>query len=117
MTEQQETPPAGEGLDARVGALETGQETMSGKIDRILNLISGGDKTEAHAEETTGAPENVAEEIRAQLTARDAKAKADADEQARTDRLAAAEAKIAELAEKPPEPLLRRSTVFMWGKP
>jgi hypothetical protein len=115
MAEQEEaSASADEGLDARVSSLETGQQSLSEKVDQILGIVSGkGGEAETRAEETAGGAPNIAHEIRQQLEERDAKARAAADEQAKTDRLAAAEAKIAELAEKPPEAMPRRVEKIM----
>ena len=107
--EQDSTPDSG--LDERVAKLETGQETLTGKVDKILGIVSGqGGSAEdggGHADQPTGGT-NIAHEIRAQLEERDRKNAADAEERAKSDRLAAAEAKLAELSEKPPEPMPRR---------
>ena len=102
-----------QGIDQRVASLEAGQESLSQKIDKILGLVSGGDGESAHGDEGSGGGTNIAHEIRAQLEDRDRKAKADADEKAKADRLAAAEARIAELSEKPPEPMPRRRERIM----
>lgn len=101
MSEQPpEDPPAESGVEQRVDSLES-------KVDKILGILSGGD---SHAEETpAGQPDtNIAHEIRAQLEEQDRKRAAEAAEQGKADRLAAAEARIAELSEKPPEPMPRR---------
>jgi uncharacterized protein YceH (UPF0502 family) len=106
--------PGGD-LDARVGQLETGQASISDKVDRILGIIGGGgnDSGGTSSEADQGKPANVAEEIRRQIEARDARDAAAADDQARTDRLGALETKLAELAEKPPEPMPRRVEKLM----
>ena len=101
MSEQEpEAPPAESGVEQRVDSLES-------KVDKILGILSGqaGDAGDAGDEPQ---PTNIAHEIRAQLDERDAKARAEAAEQGKADRLAAAEARIAELSEKPPEPMPRR---------
>ena len=99
-------------LDARVGQLETGQASISDKVDRILGIIGGGGNG-SEQQETPAPPANVAEEIRRQIEDRDARAAAAADDQARTDRLGALETRVSELAEKPPEPMPRRVERFM----
>ena len=103
MSEQApEEPPAETGVEQRVDSLES-------KVDKILGILGSKPKDEElDAEQQAGGGTNIAHEIRAQLEERDAKARADAAEQGKADRLAAAEAKIAELTEKPPEPMPRR---------
>lgn len=103
-------------IDARVGKLEDGQDSLSSKVDQILGIL-GKDRDKAHdaAQDHTEAkldrPSNVADEIRQQLDERDRRAKADAD----TNDLAALKAKVAELSEKAPEPMPRRVERIMWG--
>ena len=97
-------------LGERVGKLETGQDNLSGKIDEILGIL-GGRGTE-HEEQPSGAG-NVADEIRVQLDERDRKRAADDRARADSDRLGAVEARVSELAEKPPEPMPRRIERFM----
>ena len=91
--------PAAPDLDARVGRLETA-------ISELKDAITGGGGQ--GSETAPEPPANVAEEIRRQIEDRDARAAAAADDQARTDRLGALETRLAELAEKPPEPMPRR---------
>jgi uncharacterized protein YceH (UPF0502 family) len=98
-TAETETPPASPDLDARVGRLET-------MISELKNAITGGGGQ--GSESTPEPPANVAEEIRRQINERDARAAAAAEDKARTDRLGALETKLAELAEKAPEPMPRR---------
>lgn len=90
--------------DKRIADLEAGQQTILGKLDQLL----GGKPAEPDGKTGTPPPSNIAEEIRQQLDARDAKNQADADAKATKDRLAAVEAKTSELSEKPPDPLPRR---------
>lgn len=95
-------------LDERVGKLEAGQETLSGKLDAILDRLGGGqDGKPAGPPAPEGGGGNVAAEIRQQLEERDRKARAEADSKSTADRLAAAETKLAELAEKPPQAMPR----------
>ena len=99
----EETPaeaPPDAGVEQRVDSLES-------KVDKILGILSA-DGSDEQEQPATQPDTNIAHEIRAQLEERDAKARADAAEQGKADRLAAAEAKIAELAEKPPAPMPRR---------
>jgi hypothetical protein len=104
-----------EGLEDRVGQLETGQQSLSQKVDQILGIVSGssGGDGGGGGQDPPGQPGSIAEEIRVQLDDRDARNAAAADEQAKTDRLGALETKVAELAEKPPAPVPRRVEKFM----
>lgn len=117
MAENETHDESQDSADQRIASLEAGQSSLEGKVDKILGIISGQHGTGegdggGHDDQPSGGT-NVAEEIRAQLDARDAKNAADADEKSKSDRLAAAEAKIAELAEKPPAPMPRRSERIM----
>ena len=87
--------------------LETRVDSLEAKVDQILGLVSGGRENAAEPP-SQGGGTNVAHEIRQQLDERDARARAQADEAAKADRLGAIETKLAELAEKPPEPMPRR---------
>lgn len=100
MSEQAPEPPAEPGVEQRVDSLES-------KVDQILGIISGQHDGQAPETEEPGGT-NIAHEIRAQLEEQERRKAAEAAEQSKADRLAAAEAKIAELAEKPPEPMPRR---------
>jgi len=103
-------------LDERVSGLETGQQALAGKIDQILGILGSGEGDGGHDDEPTSTGgTNIAHEIRAQLDERDRKAKADADAKAHGDRVGALEARVSELAEKPPEPMPRRVEKLMWG--
>jgi hypothetical protein len=108
----------GGGLEDRVGQLETGQQSLTGKVDRILGIVSGSSSDGSDGGDgggqDAGQPGSIAEEIRVQLDERDAASAAAADDQAKTDRLGALETKVAELAEKPPAPMPRRVEKF-WG--
>jgi hypothetical protein len=94
-------PPAGAGLEARVGVIE-------GKLDRVLGFL---DKTPDKPAEPAPAerPEvNISEEIRKQLDERDAKKPADKPAPPAAPTPAA-------LAEKQPKAPVRRVTRAMWG--
>jgi uncharacterized protein YceH (UPF0502 family) len=98
-TTAEETPPASGDLDSRVGRLET-------MISELKDAITGGGGQ--GSETAPEPPANVAEEIRRQIEERDAREAARAADQAKTDRLGALETKVAELTEKPPEPMPRK---------
>jgi hypothetical protein len=113
MADDEQDSSPDHSIDQRVSQLETGQASLSEKLDQILGIVGGGGgEADAHPQEPTGGA-NVAHEIRAQLDERDRKNRAEAAEKAAADRLAAAEAKIAELAEKPPEAMPRRVEKIM----
>ena len=103
-TETEETPPASADLDSRVGRLET-------MISELKDAITGGGGQ--GSESAPEPPANVAEEIRRQIEERDARERAAAEDKARTDRLGALETRLAELTEKPPEPMPRRVEKLM----
>jgi hypothetical protein len=107
--EPAEDPTPATGLDQRVESLEHGQESLGHKLDKILGLVSGNgeDPDPGDGGQPAGAP-NIAHEIRAQLDARDAKAKADSEAASLKDQVGTVAAKVAELAEKQPEPMPRR---------
>ena len=110
MAENDADPAPEQGLDQRVSSLETGQESMSQKLDKLLGIVgadSGQDGGNGgHEPEGTGT--NIAHEIRTQLDARDAAARKKADEDALKNTVGEVKAKVAELAEKAPEPMPRR---------
>jgi hypothetical protein len=105
MADDNPDPAAEEGLDQRVSSLETGQQTMSEKLDKLLGLAGHDDKATDPKDPAGGT--NVAHEIRQQLDERDAKAKADAEKNGLSQTVAEVQAKVAELAEKPPAPMPR----------
>jgi len=111
----QETPP----LEQRVGALESGQETLSGKLDQVLGILSGSGsgKPEAPAGEGDPGGDGIAMEIRRQLDERTAREKAEraaADENASRDReVDSLKQQVAALSEKRPEPVVRRVEKMM----
>lgn len=97
-------PPAD--LDQRVSRIETA-------VDRLMSVITGsGDEPDPPAGPAAGAP-NIAHEIRAQLDERDRKAREDAEKKGVADELGQVKAKLAELAEKAPEPMPRRVEKIM----
>lgn len=106
-------PGGTETLDDRVSQLETGQQSLTEKIDKLLGIVSGGGDKPDGEPPAPRQPSNIAEEIRAQLDERDRRDQAAADDKARGDRLAAVETKVAELAEKPPVTPPRRVEKLM----
>lgn len=109
---------ADDGLGDRVGRLEAGQESLTGKVDQILGILGGqdkpGDGEGGHPAQDSGG--GIAREISAQLEEQRRKDAAAAAERDRDSRLATVETSLAEMTEKKPGPLLRRSTRVMWGK-
>ena len=113
MADDEEKPAPEQGLDGRVSSLETGQETLTQKIDKLLGIVGAdgpGDGQDGHDGEGTGT--NIAHEIRAQLDKRDADAKRKADEDGLKSTVAEVQTKLSELTEKPPEPMPRRVEKF-----
>lgn len=53
MSESVPEPQPEQSLDKRVGALETGQESLAEKVDKILGIVSGGHKQEPTESVTT----------------------------------------------------------------
>jgi hypothetical protein len=113
-TDPPPTEPEGNTTDQRIASLEAGQTGINSKIDRILGIISGGspDDDPGDGGQPAGG-QSIAHEIRAQLDARDAKAKADSEAASVKDELGQVKAKVAELAEKPPAPMPRAVERFM----
>ena len=114
MADDEEKPAPEQGLDGRVSSLETGQETLTQKIDKLLGIVGAdgpGDGQDGHDGEGTGT--NIAHEICAQLDKRDREAKDAADKASLTDEIGQVKAKVAELAEKPPAPMPRRVEKLM----
>lgn len=96
--------PAEAGLGDRVGMLEE-------KLDQLIKMGGGGDG--GQVPEAGG---SVAAEIAAQLEQRDRERAAAAASKASDDRVGALEATVKDLAEKQPQPLVRRvSKVMGWG--
>jgi hypothetical protein len=102
------------GLAGRVDKLETGQDTISAKLDHLIERLSGGGGAAGGAK--SGEGESVADEIARQLAERDARARADADSRTLLDRLGAVETSVSEMREKAPGPLQTRRARVMWGR-
>lgn len=99
-------------LNKRVSSLETGQQTMSQKIDQILGIVGQGEhaaQTTArqHEERKLDRPTTVAEEIRAQLDAKEARDKATADANETREWRARIDGALAGMTENAPEPPAR----------
>jgi hypothetical protein len=112
---EEPTEPEGNSTDQRIASLEAGQTGINSKIDRILGIISGSgpdDPDPGDGGQPAGG-QSIAHEIRAQLDARDAKAKQDSEAASVKDELGQVKAKVAELAEKPPAPMPRRVEKLM----
>lgn len=111
MADETAAAPAdagGTGLESRVSSLETGQSTITEKIDKVLGFLES--TPDAPAEPEDERPEHrIADEISRQLDARDRRRAKD------TPREPAAP-KAAELAEKPPAAPVRRLTRMIWGE-
>lgn len=93
--------PAGAGLEQRVNSIE-------GKLDQVLGFLSGTPDAPAAPAEPERPEVNIAEEIRRQLEARDAKAAKPKEAPA---------AKADGTAEKPPvAPVRRVSRIMGWAE-
>lgn len=108
--ETSDTGPTAAEVDARVDGIDK-------KLDLLLEKFGSGDRGgQAPAAAAGPKPTSVAEEIRDQL----ARAKAEDDkasaEKGTADRLAAAEAKLTELAEKPPEAPVGKVARALFGR-
>lgn len=66
MSESVPEPQPDKSLDARVATLETGQEGLTEKVDRILGIVSKGHDDQPTESTTTAdpAPEDMAEQMR-----------------------------------------------------
>jgi hypothetical protein len=106
MADEPVDPPAADHPPAESGDLPKRVSSLEGKIDRILDMVTGGGG-DAETGSEPGAP-NIAHEIRQQLDQRDREAKKKADEDGVKAELGEVKTKLAELAEKPPAPMPRR---------
>lgn len=105
-------------VEERVDRLETGQQTLSEKIDQILGIVSrkpSGQVTPPGERDPAGRPASVEEQVQAELARaeRERQAKADADAE-KSDREQIRE-QLAKLQEAPPVQPQRRSERAMWG--
>ena len=105
MADEPAEPPAADPPES--GDLPKRVSSLEGKIDRILDMVTGGGGDDNQEPTEPGAP-NIAHEIRQQLDQRDREAKKKADEDGVKAELGEVKTKLAELAEKPPAPMPRR---------
>ena len=111
MADDNPNPEAEEGLDQRVSSLETGQDSLSEKLDKILGIVGvggGRDDEPTGQDGQPGGGTNIAHEIRQQLDERDAAAARKAEDDGLKSTVGELQAKLSELAEKPPAPMPRR---------
>lgn len=105
-------------LDERVDRLESGQQTLSEKLDKILGIVSSGPPGGTAENGTTGPagrPPDIGEQVRAELArAEQERADKDAAEAEKSDRETIRE-QLAKLREAAPRPPQRRSERMMWG--
>jgi hypothetical protein len=100
-------------LSDRVSKLEAGQDSLAGKLDQVIGMLSGG-KDGDHPKEPTapaaqpGNPAGIAHEIRQQLDERDRKEKEKKEADATAGTLAELKATVTQLAEHKPGPEPRR---------
>lgn len=90
---------------ASIGELRARQDRQEGMLQAILDKLSGS-KAPDSGEGKPGM--SLAEEVRAQLEARDASEKERAGKESDRQRVADLEAKIAEMGEKTPEAPIRK---------
>lgn len=65
MSESVPEPQPEQSLDKRVGALETGQESLTEKVDKILGIVSGGhDPKPTEPVTQADPPQDMAEQMR-----------------------------------------------------
>lgn len=118
MGEQDTGQEAGP-LEDRVDALETGQESLSGKVDQILGLLQGKGKPHATAQQATEtrleASSTIADEVARELARAREKEDREARERGQAGELAAVKEQLAAMSEKPPRPPVRRVTRLMYG--
>lgn len=101
---------------ARLDALEAKTDSMSGTLSEVLRILKGTEDGGKQPEAPAPADRDIAAEIRQQLDERAAAEKSENDKKAGEDRIGALETRVSELAEKPPQPMPRRSTRLMWGR-
>ncbi len=106
-------PPA-QNTGPTVEQLAERQDTLDGKLDQILTILGKKDGAPASAgtSEST-ASTSIADEIRQQFEERDRKAAADKDKAGQGEWRTSVDARLAELAEKPPESPARRAEKIM----
>lgn len=129
MAKSQAEPPVdgdGEGqqdqaLSERVGALEAGQDSLTGKVDQILGILSKGGDGGGHGSEPTepeprgGTPGGIAHEIREQLDKAEAERAARDKEAGRESELAQLKEQVRSLAEaEPVPPPTRKARIMGW---
>lgn len=99
-------------IDDRFAAIEQTQAEQGGMLQQILERLGGGGNPSGEGK--TGDPAlDIGAEVRKQLADKEVAERAAADAKSKDDRLAAAEQRLAELAEKPPGPLPRRIEQLM----
>lgn len=108
--------PSTANLDERVGRLETGQQTLTEKLDQVLAAVTRRPgKDDDPAPGPSGRPGSIAEQVQAELArAKQEAAAAEAAEAEKSDREQIKE-QLAKLKEAPPVQPQRRSERVMWG--
>lgn len=108
-----------EGRIRSIDELGQRQDAVESKLDKILGIIGGGEKTpgEAPGEASPGGrPGSVREQVRAELERAESerKAREEADRRAAEHETLAQQ--VAKLTEKKPEPPQPRRQAVMWGR-
>lgn len=111
----------GSTLDDRVGALEAGQDSLTGKVDQILGILSKGGDGGGHASEPTepeprgGTPAGIAHQIREQLDKAEAERAARDKEAGRESELTQLKEQVRSLTEaEPTPPPSRKARIMGW---
>ena len=118
MTENDGGGQGDDTLDQRVSSLETGQQSITDKVDQILGIVGKGEHTahdaaQKHEEAKLDRPSSVAEQVREQLDARDARERERQAAADRDGRLGTIEQALKDMTEKAPEVPARRVEKFM----
>jgi hypothetical protein len=103
-----ENPEPEQGLDQRVSSLETGQQNITEKIDKLLGIVGAGHDDKATDPQQPAGGTNVAHEIRQQLDERDAAARKKAEEDGLKGTVTELQTKLSELTEQAPAPPPKR---------
>jgi hypothetical protein len=118
--DNQNSDPESERIQS-IDSLAERQNRVEGKLDQLLNMVTGGGKLVSHGqaqqdtEDRLDRPSSVAEQVRAELAKAEqdrASRSAAEDEKAEREQM---KADLAALREKPPAPPQPRRQRVMWG--
>jgi hypothetical protein len=108
-------PAAAPALEERVERLESGQESVLGKLDELL--ARGHATAGQHEADRLDRPSAIEEQVRAELDRAERERQAAADADAEKTERATIREQIARLAERPPAAPVPRRQRVIWGKP